>query len=1113
MAARNTAPANPKPHGLRPSGPRELHIHLLAWLVMGCFLFAQTPLRNLSADTKHDLSVNPGGFLAGAMHPWSDLFPLGQLQNQAYGYLFPQGLFFLLTHPLPPDIAQRLWWLLVCAVGWSGMFKLALALSPRPRTYLFPALAATAFALSPRTLSTLSTISSETWPVMLAPWVILGTLSITEAQRNMARALAASVIPVALMGAVNATATLAACTPAACWLLASWWRARGLRGRRRIAVFAAAWLLGCALVSLWWIIPLLVLGHYAPPFIEFIESAYVTTRWLNLPEILRGTTSWAPFVDIERSAGNLLVSEPIFIILGLLFVAVGLAGLAYRVRMSRDPRLLLMLGVGLIILGAAHGPFGEYYQSFLDGPLAFARNLHKFDPLVRIPLCLGLSFFGATAIPRSQRRYSANALAIVLVASLSAPLWSLRLLPEGNYSQVPAEWQATAEYLNTHAQDTRTLIWPPTNFARHSWGWTRDEPLQPLLEVPWVVRDAVPLVPPEAIRQLDGLMVLVEENPKAAAKVLPSMGIGAVVIRHDLALPPAPEGQEDAKKISRKVATALAALPVEHQRFGQIADVFLLDPQADMQLVEGETLRVAGGGEVLPWLAAATGTPLSGTQLVAASDNPTVLTDTPQNTGRNYGQNPRTLYGRGPLSAPQLAGEEHQGVHNRLPDYPSAGTRSVLINKGGSVRAGSAASQPDSFGGAQAAHSVAAAVDGQPDTAWFPAPGTPPEKRWIELEWQGEDDLVELSIRPTADTQVRINRGEETLQRNLKGEETTTVRMRGSGTRVRVELSEAGVGISTIAIQNHPITQILQLPEAPPSVRAFFFQDALPQVGTLRREFTLQRPMRLQVHSEECAPITIDQETASCGEIKLQPGTHELHAQASWVLLQEEGFHFPTAHTQRITPGEHIAASNTDRILLTKRAFNPGSYATLGDPLTALSVDGGFQGFLLPAGHSGTLELGFSGQHPYQLGLALGAVLGILTLITCLFILIRTPRYTPEVSTHQGPELWVSPLLVLILGVIGGWPGLLIGLLTLGILRFTLINPPLLIASTTTIAALWLSHSPWPQAHYAGDEPITTWLLLLALSALFLSAPHKSTDSAPPQLTRRGMHPHPHTAA
>ena len=74
-----------------------------------------------AADTKHDLVANPAGFLAGALHAYTDTFTLGQLQNQAYGYLFPQGLFFLLADPLPDWIAQRAWWFLVLAVGFLGL--------------------------------------------------------------------------------------------------------------------------------------------------------------------------------------------------------------------------------------------------------------------------------------------------------------------------------------------------------------------------------------------------------------------------------------------------------------------------------------------------------------------------------------------------------------------------------------------------------------------------------------------------------------------------------------------------------------------------------------------------------------------------------------------------------------------------------------------------------------------------------------------------------------------------------------------------------------------------------------------------------------------------------
>src|SRR5947209_9674824 len=137
--------------------------------------FAQSPGR-ISPDTKLDLTANPLRFLTRATNLWNSELPFGQAQNQAYGYLFPHGTFFLAGHLLgvPGWITQRLWWALLLTVGFWGLLRVAEALgigSPASRV-----VAAVAFALSPRVLTTLGSISSETLPIMLAPWVLLPTV-------------------------------------------------------------------------------------------------------------------------------------------------------------------------------------------------------------------------------------------------------------------------------------------------------------------------------------------------------------------------------------------------------------------------------------------------------------------------------------------------------------------------------------------------------------------------------------------------------------------------------------------------------------------------------------------------------------------------------------------------------------------------------------------------------------------------------------------------------------------------------------------------------------------------------------------------------------------------
>ena len=375
---------------------------LVPWWALLCLLaFIQSPGKTV-ADTKHDLTEDPIGFLSASLNMWSDTMPLGQLQNQAYGYLFPQGAFFALFSLLPDVLApgwliQALWWSLTLCVAFTGAYRVAEAINVG--THTSRVLAALLYALSPRVITTLGAISSETWPVALAPWILLPLLRVAARREELpwratARAVLLSGLAVLCTGAVNAVSTAAACIPAGLMLL--FFAFTGPR-RGRAWAMLGGWLAACAAVSMWWIVPLLLLGKYSPPFTDYIESSGVTTRWLSLGETLRGSTSWTPFVSFERVGGNALVAEPILIYATMAVAAIGLLGLVMRSLPLRRMWLMMLL-IGLVIMAAWTEPFGLVWESareVLDSTLAAVRNLHKFDTIVRLPLVIG--FAHATA--------------------------------------------------------------------------------------------------------------------------------------------------------------------------------------------------------------------------------------------------------------------------------------------------------------------------------------------------------------------------------------------------------------------------------------------------------------------------------------------------------------------------------------------------------------------------------------------------------------------------------------------------------------------------------------------------------------------------------------------
>lgn len=995
-----------------------------AWLLL-CLL--QAPPLTV-ADTKHDLVADPWGFLRQALSPWTDVFPLGQLQNQAYGYLFPQGPFFALLSPLPDWITQRLWWALLLTLAFAGTVKLLDALKVGSRGSRL--VAAVLYALSPRILTTLGAISSEAWPVALVPWILLpvvrildtghGTTTGPPARRRIAAAALSSAVAVLCLGAVNAVATLAAVLPAVVWWAVAGAGSPQSSTRRTAWRFLAWWIPAGAAACLWWIGPLLILGRYSPPFTDYIESAGITTHWFSLGEILRGTTSWTPFLSGERQAGAALVSEPV-LVAGTLAVAVlGLTGLSLTGRRLTGPGLsrphparadratgmpvhqrrawLAMLGLGLLIFGVA-GPFSPVHdvaREFLDGAGAPLRNLHKFDALIHLPLIVGIAqLLGPVRLPErswwahpEKHRPVVVATALgVLLAVVTAPAWSGRLAPVDGYRSVPAYWSAAAAWLNdpTHgAADSRTMILPRAASARQSWGNTRDEPAQALLDVPWVVRDAVPLVPPEAIRGLDGVQREFDTgapSPTLAA-ALTQQGVGLLLVRSDLTVAADTPG-------SRSVLRTLRNSPgfTEAASFGDGAVRIFRVNGASVARTAPRTVHlsdldpVAGAAEVLPRLAAADAASRNDAQTGGTSvgavaqdrlllqdaaaagapvtDTPVTVTDTPALREHSYG-----IVGS-PDSAIHATGDPWRGL-NPVRDYPSGVPQSGLTHvrqTGGHILATSAADDPTSLGGADPLSPVSAAVDGDPATAWYPAPGSPVNQSLtvylprpagqMRLTAQAQGSPLRLQLttflggKTVASSTMRVPVGRSDAV-SLPPGDADRVELRIIGAWARAGISELTLTDEDGADITPRRDIVVPTPDGRTVGRWVLGQEIAEH--TMRRIITVpqQQPgVTVRITTSDCtADTSVDGATVRCGQtVPLSAGEHEIRSSARRVDLT-----VPTTGTT----GHTRTGGADDRIVVTPTAVNAGRAATLRtadgtvslDPVT---VNGWQQGWIVPA--------------------------------------------------------------------------------------------------------------------------------------------------------------------
>ena len=318
--------------------------------------FVTAPGR-IIADTKLDLAVDPGRFLARALTLW-DPQQFGQLQDQAAGYLFPMGPFFYLGRlaGLEPWVIQRLWIGAVGVAAFGGTVRLAGRLgigTPWSRI-----VAGFAYAASPAALTLLGVLSSEFLPAAMLPWILIPLAGAAHGGRR-GRAAARSAVAVACCGGINAAATFAVLVPAVVYILAL----PRTAPRWRILAW---WVPAVVLATWWWLIPLALLSRYGVSIVPYTESAAVTTSVTGLSNVLRGTENWVSYLVVDGQPwwqpGYRIVTGALPNLLTGVVAGLGLAGLL-RPRLPARRFLLCVLLTGVLIISAGH-------LSSLGGPLA-----------------------------------------------------------------------------------------------------------------------------------------------------------------------------------------------------------------------------------------------------------------------------------------------------------------------------------------------------------------------------------------------------------------------------------------------------------------------------------------------------------------------------------------------------------------------------------------------------------------------------------------------------------------------------------------------------------------------------------------------------------------------
>jgi len=824
-------------------------------LMAACF--SQNPGR-LAQETSLTLVLQPIGLMGRALHLWQPGFQFGQLDNQTWGYLFPIGPFFAIVSWLhvPAWWAQRLWVGFVFIAAFWGLVRLSEAMCIGTRWSRV--IGGVVYCLMPWFVVQGGNPAAM-MPGALLPWIMLPLVrSSTEGMPR--RAAARSGVAIAFVGGVNVAATLAVLPAPLLYLLTRRSRPRGL---------LPWWLVAVALANFLWVVPLILQGHYGLNFLPFEETAKTTTSTASASQALIGTSGWLNFYHIGAPAvpsGWSLVSVPAAIAGSVLIAGIGLAGLTLR-RIPEYFFLVLVLSLGMVLVAAGYGGhvsgvFGAGFRSLIDGPAAAFRNISKFEPLIALPLVMGLvHILGLPVLrqlPAQWMRVLLAALAVAVLAAaviLPAPFIRAQLFP--STFELPTYWESAANWLNQRAGDETSLLLPASANATYNWGQPNAEPFDSLLHTPWAVLNIIPLGSVGSIRLMQAVEDTIELGDPAhgLADYLARAGVGYLVVRNDLnlsltgATPPNQvaavladtPGIRLVKEFGPRVPGDAKAREVDIYRVERSVQVVHAYPKSDPIILSGgpdSLLSMANASLLDSKRATLLAGDVGATSAARARGASWVVTDTLQYVDTDFGSvRDNTSY---PLTPGQPSPDTGKTPQQFLV-VPGIAHQTVAMPIGA---AGASSSSYGSSGFVLSpAEGPASAFDDDPSTTWVANAADNSVGQWVSLNFGRSVPLTAIIVRPLDDgpfrprvEQLRITTQRGSVVRDIPaGENPQIVRVpQGPSRWLRLTIDKTstpsvnpgltGAGLRDVAIPG--VTFQLGLSVPSDETKAFSRRDA-----------------------------------------------------------------------------------------------------------------------------------------------------------------------------------------------------------------------------------------------------------------------------------------------